>query len=655
MLKLNLKQQLFAAFTGLALFVLIIGAIGAVGVNVLGGVFHQYQSVSQDSLQVNGMKVDLATARGAAFNWRTTNNASKAEEFSALISQFISSAEAQNQTELADQARSYREAFEAARQSQAERDRHYAVMAEHGPVVRQNITDLMESAYADNATEDSFYAGRAQEKLMLGRFYAERYINSSREDYALETTTELQASLEALTTLLPRVENPQRRALTTEAIGRVELYISSFNGVLSATRARNQAMNRMDELGPDMATGSENARLAIIARQEELGGSGEQTLTTTQTVVIGASVIAVLLALIAAFLIATRMSGSLRAITEAMRTLAAGDKSVHIEGAERSDEIGEMAQALVVFRDQAVEMERMEAEQAELKARTEADRRAEMMQMANAFEAQVGAVIEALSSAANDLGDRSITLNGAVDAAGQRSTSVASAAEQASGSVEAVASAAEELTASIREVSSQVASSAEAARASNSQASKSGEQLDRLNTAVAGVDEILGSINDVAEQTNLLALNATIEAARAGEAGRGFAVVASEVKALAAQTQKLTEEIGKRLSEIRVTSGDAITSTRDIIGRIQEIDSTTQALAAAVEEQTSATGEISSSAQQAADGARTVSEDIAGVQTAVNESASVAEAVNTSARLLLENAESLRTEVSRFLNTVRAA
>ncbi|MEH6672763.1 methyl-accepting chemotaxis protein, partial [Halopseudomonas sp.] len=165
---------------------------------------------------------------------------------------------------------------------------------------------------------------------------------------------------------------------------------------------------------------------------------------------------------------------------------------------------------------------------------------------------------------------------------------------------EAVASAAEELTASIQEVSSQVSSAATAARSSSDHARVSSEQLDRLNEAIVGVDEIIRSITGVAEQTNLLALNATIEAARAGEAGKGFAVVASEVKTLARQTQTLTDEIDSQLKKIGQAATDAIGSTREIIGRIREIDDTSSALAAAVEEQTSATSEISASAQQAA-------------------------------------------------------
>ena len=343
-------------------------------------------------------------------------------------------------------------------------------------------------------------------------------------------------------------------------------------------------------------------------------------------------------------------------VVRALEAAARGEhQTVPDTDRTRSDEIGDLARALLVFGDNAREMDRLQAEQEAAKAGAEAERRKVMMDMADRFEAEIGQIVRGLAEASNDLQARAGELNGAVAGAGERSSSVAAAAEQASASVEALASASEELSASIREVAEQVAANANAARRSRDQAAASQKGLDTLNAAVAGVDEIVRSINDIAEQTNLLALNATIEAARAGEAGKGFAVVASEVKMLAEQTQKLTEEIAHRLAEITGASNSAIESTRTIISQIAEIDATSSALAASVEEQSSATAEISSSAQQAADGTRMVSNDIAAVRAAVSDSARVAESVGEASTTLQFRSRALSEQVATFLNTIRAA
>ena len=242
------------------------------------------------------------------------------------------------------------------------------------------------------------------------------------------------------------------------------------------------------------------------------------------------------------------------------------------------------------------------------------------------------------------------------------SESISASVEQLVASVQQIAETsegaakeAEETHAALREGVGGMMKAKEAIGTVSDAAERSTRSLQALEEASQQITAFLEVIQSIADQTNLLALNATIEAARAGEAGKGFAVVASEVKQLATQTQKLTEQIAERLSEIGSTSNDAISATRDIIGQVQEIDRTTQALASAVEEQSAATGEISANAQQAAEGARSVTSDITGIQGSVQTTSTVSDEVNTAAGVLKSNSENLRLEVERFLSTVRAA
>ncbi|WP_440957609.1 methyl-accepting chemotaxis protein [Oceanicaulis sp. LC35] len=654
-MKLTLRHKLLAAFAGVAALVLVVGAFGAFGARTMGQIFDDYRQTARASLIYNDMKLRLESARRSAFIWRTNQSEEHAQRFDEQIEIFIHDADLQGMNEEHAHADEYRSYFREAISHQQIRDGHYATQSAMGPQLRMKLSEVMRSAYTDGDVEAAYRAGLAQEHLMLGRYYAERFLRTNTEADSQRAVSEFELARSELDALLLELENPARRALAQSAIDELAQFETAFSAAATAIFDRNLALAELDRIGPVMEAIAEEARIESVNHQNELGPRAEAEVRQTELMVIAASGLILILSIVMGVLVSDGLSGMIRKITESMTKLAGGDKTIKVAGTERADEIGDMARALAVFRDQALEVDRLQAEQKEAEARAARERKAAMMDLADQFENQVGSVIQSLSDAAQEMQTRSQILNTNVDNTNVRASSVAAAAEQASGNVEAVASAAEELTASIREIAGQVANSASAVQASNARAEISSQQLDRLNTAVAGVDEIVQAINAVADQTNLLALNATIEAARAGEAGKGFAVVASEVKALATQTQKLTEQIADRLNEIGSTSNDAISATRDILGQVQEIDRTTQALSAAVEEQSAATGEISANAQQAAEGARTVTSDITDIQGSVQKTSTVSDEVSTAASALKSNSEHLRTEVQRFLSTVRAA
>jgi methyl-accepting chemotaxis protein len=405
-----------------------------------------------------------------------------------------------------------------------------------------------------------------------------------------------------------------------------------------------EVKTRIDKL---VAIANENAAL----RQDQLLEQLNQVASVG--LVVGMLVVLVLIG--SALFSVLTIARPVRRIGEVLLELANGNKAVEIPFTARGDEVGDNARAARTFKDNLIRIERMEAEQKNQEAIAAAQRKAEMIKLADAFQAAVGGIVTSVSSASHQLEAAAGTLSGTAEETQQLSGMVAAASEEASTNVGAVASAAEEMSASVVEISRQVHDSSRIAGEAVKQAERTDGRINELLKAAGRIGDVVKLITAIAEQTNLLALNATIEAARAGESGRGFAVVASEVKALAAQTAKATEEIGAQIAGMQTATQDSVGAIKEIGATITHIADIATTIAATVEEQGAATAEIARNVSEAAKGTAEVAEKITQVNRGASATGSASAQVLASARSLSKESSSLKTEVENFLNTVRAA
>ncbi|MEP3045264.1 MAG: methyl-accepting chemotaxis protein [Roseibium sp.] len=363
--------------------------------------------------------------------------------------------------------------------------------------------------------------------------------------------------------------------------------------------------------------------------------------------------IGITLAGIISVIIVRSIGRPLAQLTGNMSTLAEGNTDIEIHGSERGDEIGKMAGAMKVFVENETNRRNLELQQS-ANQEDAARKGAEIQQLSSDFDQQIMEMMNTIDSSVQNLQVASEDMTNVATQTTEQSGLVSNASSQAAHNVETVAAAAEELSASVNEIRRQVQSSSEIAAQAASEAEATNQRMNGLSEAAGKIGEVVTLIQAIAEQTNLLALNATIEAARAGEAGKGFAVVASEVKELATQTSKATEEISSQISAIQdetSQAASAISSVTEIINNMNEIASS---ISSSVEEQGTATQEIASNATEASRSTVDVTTNIESVASAAENTGETAEKVNSSARELKENAATLREQVGTFLGEVRA-
>jgi methyl-accepting chemotaxis protein len=468
-------------------------------------------------------------------------------------------------------------------------------------------------------------------------------------------------ALDNMQTVVDLSDTPERKAANEKNLVLLERYFSLMDQSISFSRQDKdaEALKISNGEGRDVRRQLRDslqerveANKKILAQEADesdaLAGSSSRTLMIAAALGILAA-----LGLIGGIVI-LGITRPLSAMTASMGRLANGDLAVGVSGTERKDEVGVLARALQVFKDNAIEARRLAAEQeAENQAKT---RRAEMLdRLTKSFERNVSALTQGLSSAATEMEATAQSMTHVADHTTQQSVTVSSAAQQTSANVQTVAAATEELSISIREIACQVAQSSQVAEKAVSGTQRTSATVQELAASAEKIGNVVQLINTIAGQTNLLALNATIEAARAGEAGKGFAVVASEVKDLATQTAKATEEISQQISSVQQATQQTVAAIQEIARTIADMSQISTSIAAAMEEQGAATAEIARNVQEAARGTEQVTASITDVQQGAGETGAAASQVLGAARELSRHSNDLGREVSTFLSGVKAA
>ena len=441
-----------------------------------------------------------------------------------------------------------------------------------------------------------------------------------------------------------------------EAAKLLEAYRQALSKLVENSKSIDEPVAEMADSAAAIVQGASAMKADLLSDQQRLESESDAIVGETERLIVMLGAGGFLLGAALALLLGKGISRPMVAMCTAMRELAGGNFDVVLPGLGRKDEVGEMAGAVEEFKMQAiVKAERDAAAQDAQNRASSAARRTELIRFADDFEAAVGAIVSNVSASAVQLEQAAGTLTRTAETTQSLSSQVAGASEQASSNMQSVAAATEELSTSVDEIGRRVHESSRIAEAAVLQAQQTDGRIGKLSRAAQQIGDVVKLITAIAEQTNLLALNATIEAARAGEAGRGFAVVASEVKSLASQTAKATDEISSHILGMQGATRESVAAIKEIGGTIAQISNIASTIASAVEQQSSATQEIARSVQNVAQGTQEAAANIMQVNRGATETGSASEEVLNSAKTLSTESTRLREELDRFMANIRAA
>ncbi len=665
---MKISTRVFGGFGIVLALLALVGGLSIFALDDAEGTFTEYRSLARQANAVGRVQANLLMTRLNVKDFIITKSEKDRDEVYGYADKTISLiVEAEKLVEdpdrialldsMKDEMAEYRGHFDTVIALNNKRNEIVSgVLDQTGPKIERELTQIMQSAYADGDAEAAFLAGMVQRNLLLARIYATKFLVDNQEASYQRVMKEFSELGDKSGDLLASLQNPTRRALAKSVVASVDTYRTSFDEVYKVINERNSTISgQLDKIGPHIATAIEDYKLSVKGRQDTIGPEAAarmQASVMTDLIIAGMSLV---FGVLIAWMIGTGISRPINRMTSVMKELADGNKTIDVPSRDQKDEIGAMAQAVQVFKENALEVDRLNEEQAERDRQAEEEKKKAMFELADDFEASVKQVVNGVSTASSEITTASQQLTSAAESAIEKSTTVATSSSEASSNVQTVAAASEEMASSIQEIARQVSESTQSTGEAKSEVEQTDGVVRDLAEAAQKIGEVVTLISDIAEQTNLLALNATIEAARAGEAGKGFAVVASEVKSLAQQTAKATGEIGQQIDGVQATTESAVQAISRIKETIVRVDEIASSISAAVEEQTSAVAEISNSTQHAARGTQQVNETIGDVQRSSEETGQAARQALETAQGLSSQSSELNEKVEAFLTRIRAA
>jgi methyl-accepting chemotaxis protein len=663
---MKIGTKIFTGFLGLIALLSIVAFLSAVTLDRIGQSFKDYEGLADETRQYGLIEGDLLEIRLLVARYIIFENAQATqavfERLDAAINKAkllqTAAARAERQQRMQDVI-GYLEEYKSSFQQIVgiNTDKNKLVtndMQKIGPVLEQNAQNVLAYARANARPEIAATTEEFLRAMAFARLYAVKFRETGQDLEYARAITEMKKWDTLVSTLKRQADAADVQAMLVEMSQNISTYQQAFVRQSAMQREASAILSgRIAEIGPLISQGIEGVKINVAEEQIEMGHAVEDEIAYDQTVSLIIAIVSGVIGALLAVLIGRSISKPLLGITEAMKTLATGKLDVDIPGIGRKDEIHLMAEAVEVFKANAIEMQKMEEEKALAAARAAAEKARLMQDLANQLEDHVGHVVRGVHSSSSEMRQSAQAMSANAEETSRQSEVVAGVSEKSSVNLQTVASAADELTASIAEISTQVVRSTDVARSAVEHAAQAHTTIQGLAGASVRIGEVVKLITDIAEQTNLLALNATIEAARAGDAGKGFAVVAAEVKNLANQTAHATEDIKKQIEDVQATTGSAVSAIAAVSGIVDQLNEIGATVAAAVEEQEAATKEIAANVQEVAAGAQDVTANITHVSSAASETGVAAEQILGISASLGQQSSELQQRVADFLSKIR--